>query len=166
VLKDLVKSFGGTGLVVQQNVADRLPVGDRCGQDHSTGHFLYVELDDQRSPLLPTCDRLEHIGEGKDADHAAWEDGETDVPVPNDYYIRNLDPAILELSVSPDVQVTSCWYHYDTYGTLENRPITYQQFLDVMHDDTEGTRAHLRISPWRITVQDGVITALDEQYRP
>jgi hypothetical protein len=101
-----------------------------------------------------------------EANRAAAEDGETEIPVPNDYYIRNLDPTILQLPVSHDVVVTSVWFHYETDGLRENQPISYEDLLDVMRDDPQDVRAHLRSSPWWVTVDNGVIVALDEQYVP
>lgn len=103
---------------------------------------------------------------GNEANMAARIDGETDIPVSNGYYIRNADPTALTLPVAEDVSVTSVWYDYDTDPDLENDPITYQQFVDVIQGDEESVQGHLRNSPWWATVQNGTIVALDEQYVP
>lgn len=103
---------------------------------------------------------------GNEANMAARIDGETDIPVPNDYYIRNADPTALTLPVAEDVSVTSVWYDYDTDPDLENDPITYQQFLDVIQNHEDSVQGHLRTSPWWVTVENGTIVALDEQYVP
>ncbi|MGH9167292.1 MAG: hypothetical protein ACRD02_05560 [Acidimicrobiia bacterium] len=54
---------------------------------------------------------------GEEANAAAAEDGQTEIPVPNDYYIRNADPAIIEVPVSDDVAVTSVWFDYTRIPT-------------------------------------------------
>lgn len=103
---------------------------------------------------------------GNEANTAARLDGETDIPVPNDYYIHNSDPTILSLPVDDEVVVTSVWYDYDTDSDLENETITYQEFLEVIQSDDEGVQSALRTSPWWVTVEDGRIVAADEQYVP
>lgn len=65
-----------------------------------------------------------------------------------------------------EVLVTSVWYDYDTDPDLENDAITYQEFVDVIQTDEEGVQSALRASPWWVTVEDGRIVALDEQYVP
>lgn len=103
---------------------------------------------------------------GNAANAAAAIDGKTEVPVPNDYYIRNLDPTIISMPARSDPSVTSVWFHYQTDRDLESDPITYQQFLEVFGSDEENTKGNLRTSPWWITVEEGEIVALDEQYVP
>ncbi|MGH8935579.1 MAG: hypothetical protein ACRDXD_04830 [Acidimicrobiia bacterium] len=82
---------------------------------------------------------------GEEANAAAAEDGQTEIPVPNDYYIRNADPAIIEVPVSDDVAVTSVWFDYDTDPDLQSDPITYQ--LSVF----AGNASHLGHSVLRHT---------------
>lgn len=103
---------------------------------------------------------------GNEADTAARIDGETALPVPNNFYIRNADPTVLSLPVDDEVLVTSVWYNYDTDSDLESDTITYQEFLAVIQSDDEGVQSALRTSPWWVTVEDGRIVALDEQYVP
>jgi hypothetical protein len=103
---------------------------------------------------------------GEEANAAAAEDGQTEIPVPNDYYIRNADPAIIEVPVGDDVAVTSVWFDYETDPDLESDPITYQEFLSVFAGDATDVQGNLTVSPWWVNVADGVVVALDEQYVP
>lgn len=103
---------------------------------------------------------------GSEANTAATIDGETDIPVPNDYYIRNADPTILSIPVAAGVEVTSVWYDYDTDPDLENDPISYLDLLDVINSDGEGIKGNMRTDPWWVTFNNGEIVALDEQYIP
>ncbi len=103
---------------------------------------------------------------GAEANTAARVDGETEVPVPNDYYIRNRDPRTLTLRVADNVVVTSVWFDYDTDPDLESDPIGYADFLTAMRSTDEGAWSNLRVDPWWITVRDGQIVELHEQYVP
>ncbi len=103
---------------------------------------------------------------GEAANDAATEDGVTDVPVPNDYYIRNADPTVIDVGVSPDVTVTSVWFNHDTDPVLDGAPITYDEFLAAIGGDIPGSAQTLVSSPWWAVVANGEITSLAEQYIP
>lgn len=102
---------------------------------------------------------------GEDADRAAIED----LGAPPDgeqYYIRNLDPSQLVLEVADRVSVTSVWYHYSERGIDQGVPITFEQLAAIWADTPDDFRANLRNSPWWITIVDGQVVAIDEQYVP
>ncbi len=103
--------------------------------------------------------------EGDAADAAALEDGE-ESPRPNDYYIRNVDPLELVVPISPNVAITSVWYHYDTYQDLESRPVTLEELAAAMTGEPVGSQEVMWSSPWWVTVVDGEVVAIDEQYVP
>jgi hypothetical protein len=101
--------------------------------------------------------------DGDEADRMASEDGE-ESPRPNGYYIRNLDPSHLLLVVSDNVEVTSIWYQQ--HPDLSRSPITYAQLVEVMNGSGTGTEGAMRASPWWITIVDGEVVSIDEQYVP
>jgi hypothetical protein len=105
---------------------------------------------------------------GEEANQAATEDGQSDVPVPNDYYIRNLDPGTIDVSVAPAVAVTSAWWAYEQTQSLEPVPVPYADWVAffVGGADSASPRDNLRFDPWWVTVEDGSVVALDEQYIP
>ncbi len=103
--------------------------------------------------------------EGQAAEEAATEDG-AESPPPNDYYIRNVDPLELVLPISSEVEVTSVWYHYDTFQDLESRPITFEELAAAMTGEPVGSQQAMWSSPWWVTMVDGEVTAIDEQYVP
>ena len=96
---------------------------------------------------------------------AAAEDG-AESPPPNDYYIRNLDPTVLVWPVDPEVEVTSVWYHYDATQELASRPITYEELVEALTGEVDDSLLAMRFDPWWVTIDDGVVTAIDEQYVP
>jgi len=101
---------------------------------------------------------------GDEAEAAATADG--DEALPAGYYIRNLDPHQLVLGVRNDVEITSVWYQYDEYNDLEDRPMTFQQLAEVWDNTPDDVRSNLRNSPWWITVVNGEVIAINEQYVP
>lgn len=96
----------------------------------------------------------------RDDEHAGSDDA-------GDHHLRNRDPARLDLEVDDEVEITSVWYDYDEHGLGENRPITHEQFLAAMAGDHEGgVRDNLRTGLWWVTVDEGRVVRLDEQYLP
>lgn len=102
--------------------------------------------------------------EGEDANSAAAEDGDPDVPVPGDFYIRNLDPTVLTVPAGAPVAVTSVWF--DPASDLQSVAITYDEFVAVFSGGASGVSSNLLSSPWWITIESGSVVALDEQYVP
>ncbi len=100
--------------------------------------------------------------ESDEADRMAADDGE-ESPRPNGYYIRNLDPSQLLIKVSDEVTVSSIWFNYDE-PELVSQPITFDQFVQAMSGGTMVPA--MRASPWWITIENGLIVSIDEQYVP
>ena len=104
---------------------------------------------------------------GNEANLAAIADGSTEVPVPNDYYIRNVDGTVIAVGLATDVAVTSVWFGYETDGNLESDAMPLADLLAILDTSpTEGVAANIVSDPWWVTVRDGVVVALDEQYVP
>jgi hypothetical protein len=102
---------------------------------------------------------------GEDAIRYSAEDG-AESPPPNDYYIRNLDPTVLVLEVDPEVRVTSVWYHYPETNELTSEPITFEELVEALTGEVDDTIIAMRFSPWWITIEDGLVTMIEEQYIP
>ncbi len=121
-------------------------------------------------PTSVTTDRLRFDlavwFSGLAANKAARDDGSTDLPVPNDYYIRNAAPDLIAVDIAKTIEVTSVWYDYDTDPDLESDSVSYADVVSVMASDEEGVRSHLRFSPWWLTIENGELIRLDEQYIP
>jgi len=131
-------------------------------------YFGYVRsLDASSKPATMELDFAEFLS-GEEANVAAAEDGviAQGEPVPNDYYIRNEDKAVITIAVANDVRVThiqcpdSCTDgipgEFDAFAT---------SFDDIgeksLMDEYRGAQ-----SQYWITVSDGEIVAIDEQYLP
>ena len=104
---------------------------------------------------------------GDEANRIAAERGD-ETPVPNDYYTVNDDPATPELPVADDVAVTSPWAEYGSDGCeLCQRVITFERLRELFTGPVpDSPQGNVRHSPFWITVHDGEVTRIDEQYVP
>jgi hypothetical protein len=93
---------------------------------------------------------------GKEADLAAAEDGETDIPVPNDYYVRNRSKRVRTVPVAPSAQVK--WL--SNPGGPVQETISYHSWLKKRRDPEY-------INPGvRIDVVNGSVISINEVYTP
>ena len=91
---------------------------------------------------------------GEEANRAAAAHGD-EVPVANDSYKVNDDPTVHTLALSSDVEI---------------RLINWDQCCDTVTADPEGFKASFRGSDnywgfW-VTLEDGVVVKIEEQYHP
>ena len=114
-----------------------------------------------------TFDRAEFLT-GEAAQRAAEEDGAVPAgePVPNDYYVRDADTATVRLELAPRVTVTavrcpsSC--RDGVPGDLAGLAASFADARPrTLADPYRGA-----LSQYWITVRDGRVVAIDEQYLP
>lgn len=80
--------------------------------------------------------------------------------VPNGYYIRNVDPRWRMLPVASDAPVSLVTY---PFGSIEEPLVVgFVRFDDMFERDAHSVRAF----PYWITVRDGEVIAIDQQYIP
>ena len=104
---------------------------------------------------------------GEEAQRAAEEDGVVPPgePVPNDYYIRNPDKSKKTLRVATDAKITARRCPLCRKG----QPGNVDDFLAAFMDPSVKTYADpyrgFRSQYW-LTIEDGTVVAIDEQYLP
>jgi hypothetical protein len=82
--------------------------------------------------------------------------------LPNDYFIRNTNPAKRQFEVSDPVDITTSTWH----GEM-NMPVTWQQFKSFWSATPPDAEAvYLRDSPWWIERDGQTVIKIDEQYLP
>jgi len=132
--------------------------GDGC-------YFGYIRAAEAKSqPSTISFDVAQTFGGGEAASRAAAEDGV--IPpgesVPNDHYERNPDKGVRALEVAPDAWVPMGWPGGKKQGKLADFLAAFSdpqpKFLN---DDYRG--AH---SQYWVTIRDGVVVRIDEQYFP
>jgi hypothetical protein len=94
---------------------------------------------------------------GDAANAAATEDGFSEIPVPNDYWIRNANPLGYTLPAVPDVAVVTL------AGPGYSEPAATQTGLDGV--DWHGTEPGTFWRGW-IVVDDGWVTVVQQQFFP
>jgi hypothetical protein len=95
---------------------------------------------------------------GKDAARAAAEDHAAEVPPPNDVWIRNQSSRLRTLSVAPAARITVNVHGADESGSsVKDTSISFDKLAQV-RDLASGV--------FWLTVKDGVVTRVAEQYLP
>lgn len=87
--------------------------------------------------------------------------------VPDGYYIVNDSDTLTAYPVAPDARVTM--QIYDHTGNLEELDVNWNEALSLQQFIQEFARTDvfdLSGSPYHLTLQDGVITSIVQQYTP
>jgi len=129
-------------------------------------HFGYIRSVSTAGPVATLAfDEAEFLT-GKEAQKAAEEDGVVPPgePVPNDYYIRNPDKTTRTLRIANDAEITAKRCDLCRHG----RPGELGPFLAAF---MKGRQTYA--DPYRgkyalywLTIEDGEVVAIDEQYVP
>jgi cell division protein FtsB len=101
---------------------------------------------------------------GEEAAEAAIEDGVLPpgaTAIENDFYIRNEDPRWRMLEVDPATTVSLTTY---PYGDIDDpMVVSLTRFGELYHSTEDGL---LRLFPYWITVRDGTVVQIEEQFIP
>jgi hypothetical protein len=98
--------------------------------------------------------------QGDAATEAARADGSTDLPPPNDYWIRNVNPRLRSLMVAPDAPITVNSLSSDETGDSQTNTTISLPKLASYDDD------QVSYSLFWVTTQNGIVTGIAEQWRP
>lgn len=131
-------------------------------------HFAYIRnIDMTSTPASLTIDDAELLS-GEAANRAAAEDGviEEGESVENDYYVRNVQEAPLDLPIAPEVSVTHIQCNggcrEDLPGTLEDLAASFSDpEPKTLADEYRGAE-----SQYWVTMHNGEVAAIDELYLP
>jgi hypothetical protein len=129
-------------------------------------HFGYIRSVSTAGPAATLAFDEAQLLTGKEAQKAADEDGA--VPsgetVPNDYYIRNPDKTTRTLRISDDAEITAkrcdlC--RGGKPGELDPFLASFTKSGQTYADPYRGKE-----SLYWLTIEDGQVVAIDEQYVP
>ena len=82
--------------------------------------------------------------------------------LPNDYYIRNTNPALRQFQVSDTAAITT-----STWQGVLNKPVTWAEFTSFWSPTPpDQEAAYLKDSPWWIERDGQTVVKIDEQYLP
>jgi hypothetical protein len=97
---------------------------------------------------------------GEAATDAARADGSTELPPPNDHWIRNVNPALRTLPVAADAPVTvNVLSALETGSAATNSTISLSKLAS--YEETQ-----VSYSLFWLTTRDGAVTAIAEQFLP
>lgn len=82
---------------------------------------------------------------------------------PNDYYIVNDNPRLRTLPVVPGAAVTVAWLEP---GSLGAETISFEELPDYFAQDIVPSDPYLWYDPFWLTVEDGRVVSVAEQYIP
>jgi hypothetical protein len=151
-----------------------LPIPTVSPSPSPTASALPAELDDGRHfGFVRSVDAeagtfvydLAEFLTGEEANQAAVEDGaiEEGDSVPNDYYIRNQNPRLRTLTLAEDARIQILDWAHCCDEFLDAELESFAQGFE--EDDPTGTYRG-ETSPYWVTVEDGVVTQIQEQYLP
>jgi hypothetical protein len=140
---------------------------DEASKSNAIEQFGFIrDVDTRANPPTLVFDEAEWLT-GEAAQKAAQADGAvTDgEKVPNDYYMRNTIRDERVLKIAPDAQITAIRCPVCRDG----QPGKLQDFLDSFRG--RGGRTYSEpyrgsASQYWLTIQDGRVIGIDEQYRP
>jgi hypothetical protein len=95
-------------------------------------------------------------------DAAAAHGDET--PPPNGYYIVNDNPLLRTIAISPAVSIR--YFPTSGPGCCSHKPGTLDGFSAAVNGTATTDFPDMRYAPWWITLQNGVIVSISQQYLP
>jgi len=129
-------------------------------------HFGYIRSVSTAGPAATLAfDEAEWLT-GKEAQKAAEEDGAVPPgePVPNDYYIRNPDKTTQTIPIANDAKITAkrcSLCRNGKPGELGGFLASFSKGRQTYADPYRG-----KYSLYWLTIEDGLVVAIDEQYVP
>ena len=127
-------------------------------------HFGYVRSVDTEARTIEFD--LAYFLSGEEANQAYQEATGESGPVPNDHFVVNDNPMLRTLSLAPDMRLRLLdWNHCcDTF--FDGDLALFAEAIGEQADVTDGDLIYRGQSQWWITVENGVVTEIEEQYSP
>ena len=126
-------------------------------------HFGFVEEVDPTEGTMVFD--LAYFLTGQAANEAAAEHGD-EVPVPNDYYIVNDNDRLRTLTLVDDVELSLLDWNHCCDERFDGDLETFARAIDEGTFEAGGFVYNGTLSPYWVTVEDGEIVRVEEQYLP
>jgi hypothetical protein len=129
-------------------------------------HFGYIRSVSTAGPVATLAFDEAQFLTGADAQKAAEDDGVVapGEPVPNDYYIRNRDKATRTLRIANDATITAKRCRPCRNGRPGELGPFLASFMEGRQTFADPYRG--KYSLYWLTIEDGEVVAIDEQYVP
>jgi hypothetical protein len=155
---------GPTGATTPTGTTGPTGATDTAAELEDGEHFGFVESVEVESGTLVFD--LAYFLTGEAANEAAAERG-FEVPVPNDYFIVNDNPKLRTLALSPDLELALLDWNRCCDRFIEGDLAVFAAAVESGEIATIGDQIYYgTLSPYWLTVEDGVVTRIEEQYLP
>jgi hypothetical protein len=108
---------------------------------------------------------LAYFLSGEEANAAYQAAGGTG-PVPNDHFVVNDNPMLRTLTLAPDVRLRLLDWNHCCETFFDGDLALFGQAIEEQGDVTDGDLIYRGQSQWWITVENGFVTEIEEQYSP
>jgi hypothetical protein len=167
---DLVMAF--EALDEQGRVVADGSVGPEPGEPGSPGealledgrHFGYIRSVDVDGGAIEFD--LAYFLSGEEANQAYQEATGDSGPVPNDHFVVNDNPMLRTLTLAPDVRLRLLDWNNCCDTFFDGDLALFAEAIGEHADVTDADLIYRGQSQWWITVENGVVTAIEEQYSP
>jgi hypothetical protein len=168
--QDLVMAF--EALDERGRVVAAGSVGSEPGEPGSPGeallgdgrHFGYLRSVDVDGDTIEFD--LAYFLSGEEANQAYHEATGDSGPVPNDYYVLNDNPKVRTLTLAPDVRLHLLDWNNCCDTFFDGDLALFAEAIGEQADVTDGDLIYRGQSQWWITVENGLVTKIEEQYTP
>jgi hypothetical protein len=126
-------------------------------------HFGYVRSVDADARTIEFD--LAYFLSGEEANAAYQAAGGTG-PVPNDHFVVNDNPKLRTLPLAPDVRLRLLDWNHCCETFFDGDLALFGQAIEEQGDVTDGDLIYRGQSQWWITVENGFVTEIEEQYSP
>jgi hypothetical protein len=126
-------------------------------------HFGFVEEVDPSGGTLVLD--LAYFLQGEAANEAAAERGD-EVPVPNDYYIVNDNPRLRTLALADDLELSLLDWNRCCDERFDGDLDTFAEAIAEGMLEADGLVYNGTFSPYWLTVENGEVVRIEEQYLP
>jgi hypothetical protein len=147
-------SVGGT-------VSSPSPVGAALEDGR---HFGYVRAVDPGAGTIEFD--LAYFLTGKEADQALQEATGATGHVPNDVFVVNDNQLLRSLPLAPDVRLRLLDWNHCCETFFDGDLSLFAQAIEEQADVTDGDLIYRGQSSWWITIENGLVTQIEEQYSP
>ena len=127
-------------------------------------HFGYVRSVDPGAGTIEFD--LAYFLSGKQADQAYQEATGDTGHVPNDHFVVNDNPLLRTLTLAPDARLRLLDWNHCCETFFDGDLSLFAQAIEQQADVADGDLIYRGQSQWWVTVENGVVTQIEEQYSP
>jgi hypothetical protein len=109
---------------------------------------------------------LAYFLSGKEADHAYQEATGDTGHVPNDHFVVNDNTMLRTLTLAPDVRLRLLDWNHCCETFFDGDLSLFAQAIEQQADVTDGGLIYRGQSQWWITIENGFVTEIEEQFSP